>query len=70
MFEKLAKSIIANAANYRSQVACQLAIRRVDRAWSREGSYGNVKHLRDRAIAACQDRWVLLSGLERERVAR
>lgn len=66
MFEKLAKSIAANAAGYKSKLACSLAIARAKRAWSRAGSYGNAKYLLDRAIAACQDRWQELHGLEAE----
>lgn len=65
-FEILAGKIAANAPRYKTKTACSLALRRVRAAWSAAGSYGNVKHLLDRAVAACQDRWQELQGIEHD----
>lgn len=63
-FEIFAGKVAANAPRYKTKQACSVMLRRVRAAWSAAGSYGNVKHLLDRAVAACQDRWQELHGIE------
>lgn len=65
MFEKLAKTITTNAANYSSTTVCSLQLARVRRAWERDGSYGCRRHLLDKAIAAIQDRWMYCAYVEK-----
>lgn len=63
---KLAASITRNARTYKTKKVCELAIARVKAAEYAAGSWGNLRHHRDDAIWACQDRWQELDGLERE----
>jgi hypothetical protein len=59
-FKKLATTIINNAASYKTRAACEMAIGRIKRAWSENGSYGCLKDYRDDAIFECQCRWLEL----------
>lgn len=67
MFEKLAKTIKANAQNYRSKTACSLLLAKLKREYARAGSYGVDAPLYRAAVAALQDRWQWLHGEEADR---
>lgn len=66
-FESLAKSIIANAATYRSYAACRTMLTRLENSYLKSGSFGSVAHLRKEAIAVIQDRCLELRVQARER---
>jgi hypothetical protein len=59
-FLTLSRTIACNARTYKSKRACELALARVKSAWFKNGSYGNLRHCLDDAIAAIQARWVEL----------
>lgn len=64
-FASLCAVVVANAANYRSELACYSMIARVRRAWESAGCYGCNKAEMQEAVAAIQNRLFELSWKRR-----
>ncbi len=64
-FVRLARTVVRNAATYRTKQACEMMLARVKAALWESGSYGADLEIRAAAISAIQDRWVDLDCDER-----
>jgi len=63
-YDQFCRAIKTNATRYKSKTACELMRRRVIALWVKRGSYGVEKTDMEQAVAALQDRWIELHGME------
>lgn len=65
-FARFAASVKSNAGQYATKTACKRMLTILARRYAASGSFGSVDYERREAIAAIQDRWQVLDGIERD----